>query len=73
MCLFHQIVISCLFAVALCAPQDLPEVELLRDERVEAEGSAAFSYNIAADNGIELNINAQAGTNGQSNIEGSYQ
>ena len=56
--------------MALCAPQDL--VQLLRENRVEAEGGPAFSYDFSADNGIEVSVQGQAGSVGQSVMAGSY-
>ncbi|XP_027233829.2 cuticle protein AMP1A [Penaeus vannamei] len=66
------IVLACLAAVALAAPQ-LEErvVELLRDDRVANE-DGTYSYAVEADNGIKTAVSGSIGTEGQINQEGSY-
>ncbi|XP_047478443.1 cuticle protein AMP1A-like [Penaeus chinensis] len=66
------IVLACLAAVAVAAPQ-LQErvVELLRDERVVNE-DGTFSYVVEADNGINTAVSGSIGAEGQINQEGSY-
>ncbi|XP_047478899.1 cuticle protein AMP1A-like [Penaeus chinensis] len=66
------IVLACLAAVAVAAPQ-LEErvVELLRDDRVANE-DGTFSYAVEADNGIKTAVSGSIGTKGQINQEGSY-
>ncbi|XP_037798690.1 cuticle protein AM/CP1114-like [Penaeus monodon] len=66
------IVLACLVAVAVAAPQ-LEErvVELLRDDRVANE-DGTFSYALEADNGINTAVSGSIGAEGQINQEGSY-
>ncbi|XP_069996626.1 cuticle protein AMP1A-like [Penaeus vannamei] len=66
------IVLACLAAVAVAAPQ-LEErvVELLRDDRVANE-DGTFSYTLEADNGIKTAVSGSIGAEGQINQEGSY-
>ncbi|XP_063598664.1 larval cuticle protein LCP-17-like [Penaeus indicus] len=66
------IVLACLAAVAVAAPQ-LEErvVELLRDDRVANE-DGTFSYALEADNGIKTAVSGSIGAEGQINQEGSY-
>merc|ERR1712212_135206 len=67
------IVLACLAAVAVPAPQFQEErdVLVLRDDRVD-NGDGTFSYAIEADNGINTAVNGVVGSQGQSNMEGSY-
>ncbi|XP_053631852.1 cuticle protein AMP2-like [Cherax quadricarinatus] len=50
---------------------DRPEVQILRNDR-ENPGDGNFNYAIEADNGINLQAAGSVGSEGQSNIQGSY-
>merc|ERR1712198_355351 len=67
------VVLACLAAVAVAAPQlqEEREVLVLRDERVD-NGDGTFSYAVEADNGINTAVAGSVGSEGQSNMEGSY-
>ncbi|XP_071551997.1 cuticle protein AMP1A-like [Panulirus ornatus] len=68
------VVLTCLAAVAIAAPQlqDVrPEVLVLRDERQD-DGNGNFNYVLEADNGIYIAASGTRGLQGQANIEGSY-
>merc|ERR1712183_494188 len=67
------IVLACLAAVAVAAPQLLEEREVvvLRDERLHNE-DGTFSLALEADNGINTEIEGVAGAEGQINMRGSY-
>ncbi|XP_071551767.1 cuticle protein AM1159-like [Panulirus ornatus] len=68
------LVLACLAAVAVAAPQlqDVrPIVQVLRDERQD-DGNGYFNYALEADNGIYMVVSGTPGSEGQSNIEGTY-
>merc|ERR1712142_1063685 len=67
------VVLACLAAVAVAAPQlqERREVVVLRDDRVD-NGDGSFSYAVEADNGINTAVQGSVGSEGQSNMEGSY-
>ncbi|XP_045621354.1 cuticle protein AMP2 [Procambarus clarkii] len=68
------VVLACLVAAVVAAPKpqdDRPVVQVLRDERVN-EGDANFNYALETDNGINVQASGVAGSEGQSNIQGSY-
>merc|ERR1719427_877284 len=67
------IILSCLAAVALAAPQfqDQQLVNIIRDDRVD-NGDGNFNYAFAADNGIEAEVVGAPGSQGQSNMQGFY-
>merc|ERR1711931_305043 len=67
------IVLACLAAVAVAAPQLLEEREVvvLRDDRLANE-DGTFSYALEADNGIQTEVEGVAGAEGQINMRGSY-
>merc|ERR1712142_514672 len=67
------VVLACLAAVAVAAPQlqERREVLVLRDDRVD-NGDGSFSYAVEADNGINTSVQGSVGSEGQSNMEGSY-
>merc|ERR1712168_1143291 len=67
------VVLACLAAVAVAAPQlqEEREVLVLRDDRVD-NGDGSFSYAVEADNGINTAVVGSVGSEGQSNMEGSY-
>merc|ERR1712198_648968 len=66
------VVLACLAAVAVAAPQlQEREVLVLRDDRVD-NGDGSFSYAVEADNGINTAVAGSVGSEGQSNMEGSY-
>ncbi|XP_066941712.1 cuticle protein AMP4-like [Macrobrachium rosenbergii] len=64
-------------ALASGRPQDLedPEpvevIEILRDERVQPE-EGAYSFQVETENGIVQKEEGVAGTQGQTNVEGSF-
>ncbi|XP_071552023.1 cuticle protein AMP4-like [Panulirus ornatus] len=68
------VVLACLAAVAVAAPQlqDVrPIVQVLRDERQD-DGNGYFNYALEADNGIYMAAAGTPGSEGQTNIEGTY-
>ncbi|XP_027218485.1 cuticle protein AMP1A-like [Penaeus vannamei] len=66
------IVLACLAAVAVAAPQlQEREVVLLRDDRIANE-DGTFSYALEADNGINTAVEGAVGSAGQINQQGSY-
>ncbi|XP_047478881.1 cuticle protein AMP1A-like [Penaeus chinensis] len=66
------IVLACLIAVAVAAPQlQEREVVLLRDDRIANE-DGSFSYALEADNGINTAVEGAVGSAGQINQAGSY-
>ncbi|XP_047478738.1 cuticle protein AMP1A-like [Penaeus chinensis] len=66
------IVLACLVAVAVAAPQlQEREVVLLRDDRIANE-DGSFSYALEADNGINTAVEGAVGSAGQINQAGSY-
>ncbi|XP_027208966.2 cuticle protein AMP1A-like [Penaeus vannamei] len=66
------IILACLVAVAVAAPQlQEREVVLLRDDRIANE-DGTFSYALEADNGINTAVEGVVGSAGQINQAGSY-
>ncbi|XP_071551772.1 cuticle protein AM1239-like [Panulirus ornatus] len=68
------VVLACLAAVAVAAPQFqdfIPIVNILRDERQD-DGNGNFRYVFEADNGIAVEASGTPGSQGQSNIQGSF-
>merc|ERR1712183_726706 len=67
------VILACLAAVAVAAPQLLEEREVvvLRDDRLANE-DGTFSYALEADNGINTAVEGVAGIAGQINMQGSY-
>nr|XP_027208966.1 cuticle protein AMP1A-like [Penaeus vannamei] len=66
------IILACLVAVAVAAPQlQEREVILLRDDRIANE-DGTFSYALEADNGINTAVEGVVGSAGQINQAGSY-
>merc|ERR1711964_444141 len=66
------IVLACLAAVAVAAPQlEEREVVVLRDDRIHEE-DGTFSLALEADNGINKQIEGFVGAEGQINMRGSY-
>ncbi|XP_027218486.2 cuticle protein AMP1A [Penaeus vannamei] len=66
------IILACLVAVAVAAPQlQEREVVLLRDDRIANE-DGTFSYALEADNGINTAVEGAVGSAGQINQQGSY-
>ncbi|XP_066941198.1 cuticle protein AM1159-like [Macrobrachium rosenbergii] len=63
------VIALCLFGLAFAAPQE--DAQIIRDERVD-NGDGSFSYNFAADNGIETEVVGSPGSEGQSNMQGYY-
>ncbi|XP_050720648.1 cuticle protein AM1159-like [Eriocheir sinensis] len=64
------VVLACLVAVAAAAPQLRP-VEILLDERTQGT-DGSFSYTYEAENGIAMDVSGRPGSEGQSNMQGSY-
>lgn len=66
-------VIACLVAVAAAAPQLREErpVAILLDERQQGT-DGSFSYTYEAENGIAMDVSGTPGSEGQSNMRGSY-
>merc|ERR1712168_616312 len=66
------VVLLCLAAVAAAAPQfDERVATVLRDERQD-NGDGNFAYNFETDNGISAQSVGTPGSEGQSNMQGSY-
>ncbi|KAK7077588.1 hypothetical protein SK128_025069 [Halocaridina rubra] len=63
------VIAFCLLAVAFAAPQQ--DVAILRDERVD-NGDGNFNYAIAADNGIEMEVQGTPGAEGAVVMTGYY-
>ncbi|XP_027218501.2 cuticle protein AM1199 [Penaeus vannamei] len=74
-------VFVCLAAVAAASPQfrnqprqtfqDERQVAILRDDRQDS-GDGNFNYNFEAENGISVSASGTPGSEGQSNMQGSY-
>ncbi|XP_071551768.1 cuticle protein AM1159-like [Panulirus ornatus] len=67
-------VLVCLVVVAIAAPQfqdSSPVVQVLVDERQD-DAAGNFRYSLQADNGILMEASGTPGSQGQSNIQGSY-
>ncbi|XP_045621213.1 cuticle protein AMP4 [Procambarus clarkii] len=68
------VLLACLAAVAVAAPQRDPKPELatvLRDDR-EDSGDGNFKYEFETSNGIVQSITGYPGAEGSSNIQGSF-
>ncbi|XP_042890997.1 cuticle protein AMP1A-like [Penaeus japonicus] len=66
------IIFACLAAVALARPQaPESEAETLLDERSD-NGDGNFQYTFETSNGIRANKVGTPGSEGQSNMEGSF-
>merc|ERR1712168_773851 len=65
------IIVSCLVAVALAAPQGFDQVQILRSN-ISPNEQGNFQHEFEADNGINVVGSGFAGSAGQSNMEGSY-
>ncbi|XP_066942134.1 cuticle protein AM1159-like [Macrobrachium rosenbergii] len=65
------IILACVACVALAAPQSQDPVAITRDDRTD-NGDGTFSYVFEAENGIVAQAAGVQGSQGQSNIEGSY-
>ncbi|XP_064084339.1 cuticle protein AM1159-like [Macrobrachium nipponense] len=68
-----SVIFACLAALAVAAPQfgQLNPVAILRDERQDL-GNGAFVYEFEADNGISESRRGFSGSQGQTNMEGSF-
>ncbi|KAK8377501.1 hypothetical protein O3P69_013853 [Scylla paramamosain] len=68
-----QVLLACLAAVAVAAPQfiDRPVVLVLRDDRQD-NGDGNFNFAFEADNGIAEERSGTPGVEGQANMQGSY-
>ncbi|XP_050720678.1 cuticle protein AMP4-like [Eriocheir sinensis] len=64
-------IFACLLALAVARPQDLGASKTLRSESVN-EGNGVFNYGFETDTGIVVDAAGTPGTEGQSNIAGSY-
>ncbi|XP_037798505.1 cuticle protein AM1159-like [Penaeus monodon] len=74
-------VLVCLAAVAAASPQfraptrqtfqDERQVAILRDDRQDS-GDGNFNYNFETENGISVSGSGAPGSEGQSNMQGSY-
>ncbi|XP_064084338.1 cuticle protein AMP4-like [Macrobrachium nipponense] len=70
------VVLACLAAVALAAPQqpspaELRAVPIVREDRTD-DGDGRFSYSFETGNGIAVSAEGTPGVEGQSNIAGTY-
>ncbi|XP_068215675.1 cuticle protein AM1159-like [Palaemon carinicauda] len=68
------VILSCLVAVALGAPQIdrvAPIVNIIGQESID-NGDGNFRYSFSADNGIETEVIGTPGAAGQSNMQGYY-
>merc|ERR1712183_686455 len=65
------ILLACLSAVAIAAPQIQNPIAIIRDDRT-ANDDGSFNYAFEAENGIVAQASAVPGSNGQSNIKGFY-
>ncbi|XP_066941329.1 cuticle protein AM1159-like [Macrobrachium rosenbergii] len=68
-----SVIFACLAALAVAAPQfgQPNQAVILRDERQDL-GNGAFVYEFEADNGISESRRGFPGSQGQSNMEGSF-
>nr|XP_027218481.1 cuticle protein AM1159-like [Penaeus vannamei] len=74
-------VLVCLAAVAAASPQfrnqprqtfqNERQVAILRDDRQDS-GDGNFNYNFETENGISVSASGTPGSEGQSNMQGSY-
>ncbi|XP_071551771.1 cuticle protein AM1239-like [Panulirus ornatus] len=68
------VVLACLAAVAIAAPQSqdvIPVVQVLRDDRQD-DGNGIFNYAFETENGIAMEASGTPGSQGQSNMQGSF-
>merc|ERR1712002_589143 len=68
------VIIACLAAVAIAAPQvdnEARSAPILRDDRTD-DGPGPFTYEFETGNGIEVAAAGTPGVEGQSNIQGTY-
>ncbi|KAK4304202.1 hypothetical protein Pmani_023836 [Petrolisthes manimaculis] len=67
------VILACLATVALAAPQQLNPVpiQVISDQRVD-QGDGNFQYEFETENGIYTNAVGAPGSQGQSNMQGSY-
>ncbi|XP_071551770.1 cuticle protein AMP4-like [Panulirus ornatus] len=65
------VILACLAAIAVGAPQLQDVVQILRDDRQD-DGNGNFNYAFEADNGIAVDASGTPGINGQSNIQGVF-
>ncbi|XP_063598396.1 cuticle protein AMP1A-like [Penaeus indicus] len=65
------IVLACLAAVALARPQKDSEAETILDERSD-NGDGNFQYTFQTSNGISSSNTGTPGSEGQSNMQGSF-
>lgn len=71
-CLRPQIIFACLAAVALARPQTPDsEAETILDERSD-NGDGNFQYTFQTSNGISSSNTGTPGSEGQSNMQGTY-
>ncbi|KAK8745514.1 hypothetical protein OTU49_000234, partial [Cherax quadricarinatus] len=67
------VILACLATVVLAVPrpQDALPIAILRDDRQD-EGNGNFNYAFEAENGIAVEASGSPGSEGQSNIQGSF-
>ncbi|XP_069996584.1 cuticle protein AMP1A-like [Penaeus vannamei] len=65
------IIFACLAAVALARPQKDSEAETVLDERSD-NGDGNFQYTFQTSNGISSSNTGTPGSEGQSNMQGTY-
>merc|ERR1712055_552479 len=64
-------ILACMVAVATCNPLPQQDIQVVRNEITPAEG-ANFAYEIELDNGYQETRVGTAGSEGQSNMSGSF-
>lgn len=69
--LLPQVILACLAAVALAAPQEPRQVEILRDERTD-DGNGHFSYLFETEDGVFQDVKGYPADNGGQAIEGEF-
>ncbi|XP_071551677.1 cuticle protein AMP4-like [Panulirus ornatus] len=70
----NPVILFCLAAVAVAAPQFqevFPTAQITVDERQE-DANGSFNYVFEADNGIAVEASGTPGSQGQTNMQGSF-
>lgn len=65
----RQVVLACLLAVAAARPEK--DATILKDERSDS-GDGNFYYSFETSNGIQKTKTGRPGSEGQSNMDGSF-